>query len=132
MQDQIVKLHQLYCDLLGMVLPLHAHHERMWFDAIRDGVSEERLRSVIASRKRDVVSGKRYRNCLLLRNLIGSPDIVADLLNEAAMLEASKRAFAPNPARDSVLRATGRVSEKPKTEAKSVGQLIKELKNSTH
>jgi hypothetical protein len=132
MQDQIASIHRLYCDLLGMVLPLQAAYERMWYDAIGQGLTEDSLRVVLLNRKADVKNGKRFRNCLLLRNLIGDSEIVADVINEFALLMAQKRAFTPNPTRDSVLRATGRVSEKPKTEAKSVGQLIKELKNSTH
>lgn len=132
MKDQITKLHQTYCDLLGMELPLLAHHERLWFDAIKDGLTEEVLRAVILSRKSDVKSGKRYRNAILLRNLIGDPGIVADLLNEAAMLAAQKRAFAPNPAREAVLRATGRTSvpspHLAKSLARSIGEVLGSLK----
>lgn len=128
MKDQITKLHQTYCDLLGMELPLLAHHERLWFDAIKDGLTEEILRAVIVSRKSDVKNGKRYRNAILLRNLIGDPGIVADLLNEGAMLEAQKRAFAPSPQRESVLRSTGRKSEPPQNGPKSVRELLASLK----
>ncbi len=128
MQEQITRLHQLYCSSLGMDLAMNAHFERLWFDALKDGLTEEILRSVIASRKKDVTSGKRYRNSLLLRNLIGSPDVVADLLNEYAMLQASKRAFAPDPKRESVLNATGRKSEPPPSAPRSVREVLKSLK----
>lgn len=128
MKYQITKLHQIYCDLLGMELPLLAHHERLWFDAIKDGLTEEILRAVILSRKSDVKSGKRYRNAILLRNLIGDPGIVADLLNEAAMLAAQKRAFAPCPERESVLKATGRTSVPRANGPKIIGEVLGSLK----
>ena len=99
-----------------------------WFDAIKDGLTEEILRAVILSRKADIKNGKRYRNAILLRNLIGDPGIVADLLNEAAMLAAQKRAFAPSPQRESVLKATGRMSAPPPNGPRSVRELLGALK----
>ena len=128
MRDQIAQMHQVYCTLLGMQLPLHAHHERLWFEAMKEGLTEEGLRLVVSSRRQGVKMGKRHRNCLLLRNLIGGPDIVADVLNEAAMLEAEKRSYKSLSAdRDSVLRATGREPGPAAVDPRSTRKILQDL-----
>lgn len=128
MQDKISKLHETYCATIGLDLRLLAHFERLWADAIRAGLTEEILRAVLLSRKKSIAAGKRFKGCLLLRNLIGSDEAVADLMNEFAVLEAAKRAFAPDPNRESVLRSTGRTSVPPPNGPKSVREVLESLK----
>ena len=121
---QISTLFSAYTSALDLRLPCNASFERYLFNAVKAGVTPEMLRDVIRNRQKLKANGTRDYG-LKLTNLIGDEDRIADLLNEAAMLEALKRKKSMDHNRASVLRQTGRSTVAPETPAKPLGEVVK-------
>jgi len=105
---QISLLHKAFCETSGRDVPLNAASERMWFDAIKEGMTVNDLRIVILARQQDIKRGKRMEASLLLRNICGSEERILDVLDEASLIRARLRGKPVDHARASVLRSAGR------------------------
>lgn len=125
----INELFQAYCCAVGLDLPMTFTYERWIRDAMAMGLTCDMLGIVIKERIRLNKQGG-FKMKLGLINLIGSEDDVAKCLNEAAVVLASKRIKVMHPARATVLRQSGRKDDMPVSDAKVVGDLLKNLKDS--
>ena len=103
----IARLHALYCQLTGLVIPLDMQRETIWFEWQRRGHGEPELRVVVAHLQRGIREQRRNPGALKFRNLIGMPDYFEEDLAEA---RAARRAYQSRPQGDkqSVLKATNR------------------------
>lgn len=129
MNEEINLLHRTYCVAMGIgEMPLIPYFERGWLDAVNAGITCEDIRIVVADRQRRIRDGVRHRECLLLRNLIGSDEAIGNLMNEASMLRAQARVKPVNAGKLEVLRATGRLEPKPATDAVPIGKVIDEMR----
>lgn len=129
MNEEIRLLHQCYCTAMGIgEMPLVPYYERLYCEAVNAGITCEDIRMVIADRQRRIRDGVRHRECLLLRNVIGSDEAIGNLMNEASMLLAKARVKPVNAGKLEVLRATGREEPKPVTDAVPIGKVIEEMR----
>ncbi len=119
---QVQDLHDAYCSALAIELPLTMTFERWWLAASNNGLTPDHVRLCVKERLRFNL-GNSFKKGLELRHLIRDEDDVAIMLNEAAVVRANTRIKVMEPAKASVLRATGRSDEVPTSEAKRVGDL---------
>ena len=92
MKDEVLKLHQLYCDLTGQAgMGLRFERERLWFDWVRCGWGEPELRVVVRYLKAGIAEGKRNHGALKFSNLIGQPDRFEEDLFEARRVQRPAR-----------------------------------------
>ena len=101
-------LHAAYVDEMHIVLNLNQLSERQWYEADKMGVTPQMVRDVVRERQQRIRAGVRMKECLYLRNMIGDPERIADLLNEAAVIEAQRRVKVVDRNKASALEATGR------------------------
>lgn len=117
---QVNALHQAYCEAMGLdSLELHMADERRWLCAVMEGLTPDNLKLVIHERRKGVLKEERRAGSLLIRNLCGSDEMVADVMNEVAVIRARMRVRVMDQGKASVLRATGR-SDEVQQEAKKV------------
>jgi len=121
-RKRIEDLHQIYCQVTGLIIPLDMQRETIWFEWQRRGHGAPELREVVAHLRRGIREQKRNPGALKFRNLIGMPDYFEEDLAEA---RAARRAFQARPQGQlaGVLKATGRDAQ-PKGEAKSIGEIV--------
>jgi len=117
----IARLHALYGELTGLVIPLDMQRETIWFEWQRRGHGEQELRDVVAHLRRGIREQRRNPGALKFRNLIGMPDYFEEDLAEA---RAARRAFQARPQGDkqSVLKATHRDTT-PASKMRSVEEI---------
>jgi len=114
----INQLHAAFCHATGRETVLIPQIERWWYEALKCEVTPQMVTDVIESRmKRDYSTGSMRFNCLGLRHLIGDDDRLAQFVDEAAQIAATKRKRVFVPGKAQVLRDTGRPDEPetPKT-----------------
>lgn len=109
------------------LLPLNMAFERAWFEAMNNGVTPEMIEAVIAYRLQRIKIGVRNPECTRLRNLVGNDEKIAELLEDWAFLQSRKRMKIMDPARASVLRATGRSDQLPDRPAKPAAEVLAKL-----
>lgn len=117
----IESLHAAYTRLTGYVLQLDMAREYEWFQWQRRGFTEQDLALVINYIKRGIREGRRNQGALKFSNLIVSSDFFEEDLAEAKALARMPK---PNPHKQEVLRATGRI-EQPSQSARSAAEVIK-------
>jgi len=69
----IQQAHQLFCHLTGQSLQLGFDRQRMWFELLRAGYSQDDLRTVISYLQREIRAQRRNVGALKLSNLL-QPD----------------------------------------------------------
>jgi len=113
--SKIPSFHAAYEELTGIQLRLTMDRERQWYEFIKSGVTLEDMRMLIKAIKVGIndpdrsMLGRRNIGALKFHNLIGQLDQTEEDLGLLRSLQRAKqRQPAPQPARDSVLRATGR------------------------
>lgn len=121
-------LHETYCSCMALDLPLHPADERRWLSAVLAGVEPDMIRLVITERRKRIREGVRFPESLYIRNLVGSDEAIADMMNEAAVIQANARIKVMDKGKASVMRATGRSVEVGQSEAKPVGHYIVQLR----
>ncbi len=124
-------LHASYNHARHLEVPMQMAHERAWFNGLQAGITPEMVADVIRHREQRIKAGVRNIECLLIRNLCGDDEKIADFIEEAYMLAARKRIRVLDPGRAQVMRATGRSVEVPEQPAKHVSEsLINALRQS--
>lgn len=119
-------LHAAYCLEMSLKLPINPATERFWFAAHKAGLAPADLSLVLRARQRAVKSGARYPASLLLRNICGSDEAIADVTNEAAVLRALRdrmRRPAYDPGKADVLAASGRKESPAAPKERTAGDL---------
>lgn len=120
--NELQKLHSAYCAITGLEIrwnPMVLEH--LWFDWWHEGNTEEDLRLTVAylsklyAKRPDILAA-----CLRLRRLIGDTLFFSQMCAEAKKVVRVKEQHA---AKESVLRATGRVVEQPK-DAQPVSRIL--------
>lgn len=96
-QQQILAIHQLYCQLTGQKLSLGFDRERMWFELLRLGYGPEHLQTVIRYLQREIRQARRNVGALKLSNLL-QPDRFEEDLNIATVLLHPPKVAKPIPA----------------------------------
>ncbi len=110
MISQIQSLHTAYCEAAALELALNCHSERLWFDALKWGVTPDDVRLVVKHRIKQNNLG-RVTYSLKLSILIGGEDRLAEFSNELALIRAEMRKVKVAPGKIEVLQATGRPTE---------------------
>ena len=110
MISQIQSLHTAYCEAAALELALNCHSERLWFDALKWGVTPDDVRLVVKHRIKQNQIG-RVTYSLKLSVLIGGEDRLAEFSNELALIRAEMRKHKHPPGKAEVLQATGRPTE---------------------
>lgn len=127
--ERINELHLAYCESMGLDnLELHIADERRWLSAVLAGLLPDDLKLLIHERRKGIIKEERRAASILVRNICGTDEAVADALNEVAVIRARMRVKIMDKGKASVLRATGRVAEVSDNEAKPVGELIQQLR----
>lgn len=121
---EINQLHAVYCSATGMQLSLLPCSERWWFDALQSGMTEQDIALVVKSRQQRVKQGFRHKECLLLRNFIGSEEAIQSVMEEAAQIRALQRAPRFTKGKEEVCRLTGRATEPDTKGIRTIGEVL--------
>jgi hypothetical protein len=62
--------HELYCHLTGQKLTLRFDRERLWYEFLRAGFSNDDLKTVVAYLQREIRASRRNVGALKLSNLL--------------------------------------------------------------
>jgi len=62
--------HELYCQLTGQKLSLRFDRERLWYEFLRAGFSDDDLKTVVAYLQREIRASRRNVGALKLSNLL--------------------------------------------------------------
>src|SRR5688572_22523433 len=127
MISQIQSLHTAYCEAAALELALNAHSERLWFDALKWGVTPDDVRLVVKHRIKQNLLGKGFNYSLKLSVLIGGEDRLAEFSNELALIRAEMRKVKVAPGKIEVLQATGRPTE-TETPCRRIDEVFKAMK----
>jgi hypothetical protein len=119
-QRDIREMHAAYVAGSGIQITLDYAREEAWFHVWRRGVRAKDITDLIADNRRKVRLGIPARS-LLFRNFVGSADFLEEDLAE---LRARDRVPKRDPAKVSVLRATGRPAAPEPPQGKPVGEVI--------
>lgn len=122
--NQINQLHAVYCSATGMQLGLLPASERWWFDAIQSGMTDNDIALVVKSRQQRVKQGLRRRECLLLRNFIGSDEAIQSVMEEAIQIRALQRDPKFSKGKQEVLKCTGRPTEPDLKGIRTIGEVL--------
>lgn len=118
-------LHTAYCESMAIEpedLPMTLTFECWWLRASNSGMTCDHVRIAVKERLKFNRTGS-FKRGVELRHLIRSDEDVAIVLNEYAAWKANQRVKVVDPAKVSVLAATGRPATAPETEAVRVGAL---------
>lgn len=105
-QKQINELHDAYVQETGFALPMDMAREADWYEWVKRGITVDDLIALIKKHKWLKRNGLPARS-LKFRSLVGRVDFAEEDLAE---MRANGRTPKPQPNRDEVLRATGRVA----------------------
>jgi DNA-binding SARP family transcriptional activator len=62
--------HELYCQLTGQKLSLRFDRERLWYEFLRAGFSDDDLKTVVAYLQKEIRASRRNVGALKLSNLL--------------------------------------------------------------
>ena len=62
--------HELYCHLTGQKLTLRFDRERLWYEFLRAGFSQDDLKTVVAYLQKEIRASRRNVGALKLSNLL--------------------------------------------------------------
>ncbi len=126
--NHINQLHQVYCNETGCELPLLPASERWWFDAIKSDMTANDIVLVVKDRQKRIKDGRRHKESLLLRNFIGSDEVIQSVMEEAAAIRALKRRAQYPKGKQQVLKVTGRPTEPDAKGIRSVGEVLEAMR----
>ena len=63
-------IHELYCHLTGQKLTLRFDRERLWYEFLRAGFSQDDLKTVVAYLQKEIRANRRNVGALKLSNLL--------------------------------------------------------------
>ncbi len=125
---EINALHAAWCEAIGYEVRQMARHERGWRDALACGLTPDCVRLVVKARQARIRAGVRHDECLLFRNIAGSEEAIADVLEEAAAIRAKLRVKVVPAGKAAVLRATGRPAEPETGPARPMAEVIEAMR----
>lgn len=129
--ESVNQLFRAYCEAMALDnLELHIVDERRWLSAVLAGMTPDDLKLVIKERMKGIAKDERRAACLYVRNLCGSDEAIADVMNEVAVIRARMRIKVMDKGKAAVLRATGRSDEPKTSDARPIGDYIGELRKS--
>lgn len=102
----VQQLHEAYVKATGFNLRLDMCREAMWWDWVKRGLTPQDVETLVRNMKWRQDHGLSARS-LVFRWFVGRPDWAEEDLME---IRARSRGKCPQPNRESVLRATGRVA----------------------
>lgn len=111
-----------YNAAMGLDLAMNGAYERWLVEASDAGLTPDDLGLAIRARLKFNASGG-FRKGTLLHHFVMGDDAIAITLNEAALVRSSMRVKVLDPAKASVLKATGRPATPPETEAQHVADI---------
>lgn len=118
--NQAGLLHQAWLDATAFEVALNIVFERYWYEAIKWGIVADDVKLIVKSRLRGIAKGERREACILIRNICGSEEALAEVMEELGAIKAKLRMkILPAPLA-SVLRATGRSDQVPTPPAKLI------------
>jgi hypothetical protein len=103
-------------------------HERWWSDARKCGLTPDCVKLVIKARMKRIHAGVRHEESLMIRNIAGSDEAIANTIEEVAAIRAKLRVKVMPKGKADVLRATGRPAEPEQSTAKPIGEYIEALR----
>lgn len=121
-------IHEAFCAAVGYQLPMMQKHERGWYDALKYGMTPDDVKLVVKNRQARIKIGVRRDECIFWRNIAGTEDAIADVIEEAAALRAKMRIKVYPASKAQALRATGRDSEPEQSNAKPIGEYIEAMR----
>ena len=62
--------HELYCQLTGQMLTLRFDRERLWYEFLRAGFTQDDLKTVVAYLQKEIRASRRNVGALKLSNLL--------------------------------------------------------------
>ncbi len=123
--SDINEIHQVLCETLGYQVPMR---ERMWFEALKMGMTSDCVKLVIKARRERIKAGVRHEECLLLRNIIGNEDAIADVIEEAAAIRAKMRVKVFSTGKAQALRDTGRADAPEQGPMRHISEVMQEMR----
>ncbi len=125
---EINAMHAAFCEARGLDLPLNGCTERQWDNAIKMGMTPADVTLLIKARKERIKAGIRHEECLYMRNITGSEDVIANALEEIAAVKAKQRVKVYPAGKSEVLRATGRPDQPEQGKTMPFSEVIKGLR----
>jgi len=114
--EPVNALHAAYCEAMCLDLPLNYCFERWWLGAANLGLTPEDVRLCVRERLKFNLRS-HCKKGVEIKHLARDEEDVAVVLNEVAVIKASMRIKVMDPARASVLKATGRDATLAQSEA---------------
>jgi hypothetical protein len=122
--QEVNLLHQAYNQAFGLKIPMMFSYERLWLNAVQCGITPEMVADVIKHRQERIKAGVRNWESLKIKNLVGDDDKLGEFIEEWHHIEAKKRIKVMEPARASVMRATGRSDQLPEKLPQHVSDVL--------
>ena len=123
-EQLIQEMFSAYNRATGFNVPFNVVWERQLWEAAKIGLTAEMFFMVVSERMRGIGKGERKPACVMPRNLVATDDAVNEVLCEAHAIAARKRIQVMEPARASVLSATGRSTEPVSAPARSARDVL--------
>lgn len=124
LNPQINELHAAFCRATDRELQINPAFERWYRDSLQYGLTPEILQEVMASRmKREYSTFSMKLHSCSLRYAIGDEERLAQLLDEAAALQSTKRKRVFTPGKAQALQDTGRSGEPEAAPARHVSEV---------
>lgn len=130
--ESIALMLKTYCMAISIDMTMNPVLERQLYEAHKMGLTAYDLGLVLKERQKLVKAGKRHAPCLLLRNLVGNDESVADVLNESAMIQARMRVRTVDPNKAKVMEMTGRELKPKELLSRSAANVLKGMINGRH
>ena len=119
--NEIAAMHAAYCRATGFQITLDITRERQWFEVWKRGIRVADVALLVGHLRDGIKRQERNPGCLKFRNFVGNADYLEEDLQEA---RARARVVRPNPARASVLQASGRPAAPEPPPARPAGAVI--------
>lgn len=129
--DNCNQLHQAYCEARGIELNLNPHSERLWLTAHLWGITPDDVKLVVKLRMRLNATPGSGQWSLLINRLIGDEADLDVFTNQLAVAKAQMRKKVFAPAKQEVLRATGRPDEPDAPGTRSVSEVFDAMRKET-
>lgn len=126
----IPKLHRLYCELSGRDEQLNMATEHDWVNWLTllkhrpEWQPESMLRLVVSYRQWEIRSGRRHPASLAFRNMVRDIAQADDLIADALAARRNQQKARMPEGKQAVMRATGRSTEIPQSDAKKVDEIL--------
>lgn len=129
LNTDVNQLHEAFCAVTGRELRMNPTFERWWFQALQYEINCDMVREVMALRMKGEYTGFSMRmHCLSLKHLIGDDERLAQFLDEAAQIAATRRKKVYSPGKASVLKAAGHDSEPEASPPRHISEVMDEMR----